>query len=535
MTPGNFEQRLSDLVGFQCALVALRGAGPEASEEMVWQTLLAALVEQYGLRRAWYARCSGGELRPAVVIPTSSADLPAGIEQSADLAARADFELPVAVEGRPEGRLFLEDGHGVAEERAEQIRILVNEAAIMVGERRSRLRTEDALREARREAEAANWAKSMLLANMSHEIRTPMNAVLGFTDLLSNTALTPEQRDYVDTVRSSGQALLTLINDILDFSKIEAGKLQLEAVPIDVRAIAQRAAGLLAVQASEKKLRLSCQFSPSIPPRVQGDAIRLQQILVNLLGNAVKFTASGEVELSISSTCREDGHCTIEFRVRDTGPGIPLDIQKRLFQSYSQADASISRKFGGTGLGLSISHSLAQQMGGSMWVESEPGRGSTFHFTIAALIADESAGPPAVRSAPRELRMVGSHTLRVIVADDNAVNRELALIMLRRLGYLADSAADGAQLLDRLGKMHYDVVLMDMQMPEMDGIEAARHIRRDMPPERQPRIIAMTAAAFPEDRERCLEAGMDDYVSKPIGADALAQALLRAEPALARS
>jgi signal transduction histidine kinase/CheY-like chemotaxis protein len=532
---GDLQQRLSDLIGFQCALVALRGAGPEASEEMLWQTLLAALVEQYGVRRAWYSRYSGNVLRPAIVIPASLCDLPAEVDESAPLAAYADFDLAISVEGRLEGRLFLEDGCGVAEERGEQIRILATETATMVAERRSHVRAEEALREARREAEAANWAKSMLLANMSHEIRTPMNAVLGFTELLSTTALTAEQQDYVETIHSSGQALLSLINDILDFSKMEAGKLQLESLPIDVRSIAQKSVGLLSVQAAEKNLRLSCKAEPSVPLLVQGDGLRLQQILVNLLGNAIKFTPTGEVALEVSSSFREDGRCIVEFRVRDTGPGIPPDAQKRLFESYSQADASISRQYGGTGLGLAISRSLAEQMGGTMWLKSELGHGSTFHFTIATRVLDEPARRPAGRSASNGVQTAAMPGMRVIVAEDNAVNRELALIMLNRLGYTADAATNGADLLERLGKTCYDVVLMDMQMPEVDGLEAARRIRREWPPEHQPRIIAMTASAFPEDRTRCIEAGMDDYVSKPVGAEALAQALRRAEPEFARS
>ena len=535
MTSDDLQQRLSDLIGFQCALVALRGAGAEASEEMLWQTLLAALVEQYGFQRAWYARAAAGFLRPVVVIPVGAAELPQQIEEFSPLTAQADFDLPVCIEGTMEGRLFLEKGSSLAEERAGQIRILAGEAATMIGERRSRLRAEQALHRARRDAEAANRAKSMLLANMSHEIRTPMNAVLGFTELLSTTGLTAEQRDYVETIHSSGQALLTLINDILDFSKLEAGKLSLESLPIDVRAIAQKAVGLLSVQSAEKNLNLSYRVAPSVPALVQGDALRLQQILVNLLSNAVKFTEAGDVTLEVSAASRDDGRCVVEFRVRDTGPGIPPEIQDRLFESYSQADASISRKFGGTGLGLAISRSLAEQMGGAMWVESELGRGSTFHFNVLTRVLDEAPRRTAVRPAGAGLASMGSPELRVIVAEDNPVNRELAVIMLHRLGYIVDAASNGAELLDRFAATRYDVVLMDMQMPEIDGLEAARRIRRQWPPERQPRIIAMTAAAFAEDRQRCLEAGMDDYVSKPITAGALSEALRRAEPALARS
>ncbi|HUI55016.1 MAG TPA: ATP-binding protein [Bryobacteraceae bacterium] len=530
MTSGDLEQKLSDLIAFQCVLVALRGVGAEASEEMLWQTLLGALVEQYGFRRVWYGRSVRSGVCPAISVPVIAPgmeDLPPEIEDDSPILASADVCLPVCVEGRAEGLLVMQGG-AVNEDRVAQLRILASEASTMLAESRSRLRNEQALKHAKVQAEAANRAKSLMLANMSHEIRTPMAGVIGFTNLLAATPLTPEQKDYVDGIRSSGEALLALINDILDFSKIEAGKLALESRPFDLRNTVEKAVGLLAVRAAEKGLHLGYAIDPSAPGTILGDPGRLRQILVNLLGNAVKFTESGEVSLAVTAkSC--DGKYEIAFVVEDTGPGIPLEHQQRIFDSFSQVDATISRKYGGTGLGLAISKSLAEQMGGSMRVESDVGHGATFHFTI---LAQEAEALPAGAVAPMALEDVqtaGLPAMRVIVADDNPVNLKVAVAVLRRLGIDPDSATSGVELLEALSRDVYDVVFMDVQMPEMDGLEATRRIRREIPPDRQPRIIAMTAAAFPEDRARCLDAGMDDYVSKPAGMEELLTALRRVQ------
>jgi CheY-like chemotaxis protein len=366
-----------------------------------------------------------------------------------------------------------------------------------------------------------------MLANMSHEIRTPMNGVLGFTQLLADTPLTEVQRDYVDTIRSCGQTLLSLINDILDFSKIEAGGLDLEHLPVDVRSTADQAVALLSIQAREKGLSLACTVDPDVPTAISGDQVRLQQVLVNLLGNAVKFTSRGGVWLSVRLA--QNGCDEIEFLVRDTGPGIPHEHLHRIFDSFTQVDASITRRFGGTGLGLAISKALAARMGGSLTVESELGRGSAFHFVIPA----HPVAVPVSLPRPASIQEVVHErmpALRVILAEDNPVNRTAMMAMLRRLGYQPDSASNGVELLECLSHGEYDVVLMDVQMPEMDGLEAARRIRRDLPGGRQIRIIALTAAAFPEDRARCLEAGMDDHVAKPVKLGELASALGRTVP-----
>jgi signal transduction histidine kinase/CheY-like chemotaxis protein/ligand-binding sensor domain-containing protein len=405
-------------------------------------------------------------------------------------------------------------------------------------------RSEKEARAAKEEADRANRYKSQFLANMSHEIRTPMNAVIGMTSILASSPLTSQQREYLGTIRSSGESLLALLNDILDFSKIEAGKLTMEASPFALRQCVEDAVDLLATQAARKGLKLGCRIDPAVPALIESDATRLRQILVNLLDNAVKFTSSGSVlvlveagspppagsrDAWVEDALMEDQPVELRFAVRDTGIGIAADCTDRLFRPFSQANSSTSRLYGGTGLGLAICHRLAQGLGGRIWMESEPGKGSTFRFTIRCR-AGGAHSPPVPRESEGVGRIDGSglSPLRILVAEDNVINQKVTLLMLERLGYAADVAADGEETLAALRRQRYDVIFMDVQMPGMDGLEATRHIRDEWPVEERPRIIAVTASALQEDREACLSAGMDDFLSKPVLLEDLRLALCQA-------
>jgi signal transduction histidine kinase len=392
--------------------------------------------------------------------------------------------------------------------------------------------------------EEATRAKSEFLAHMSHEIRTPMNGVIGMTALLAATALTEEQRDYVDTIHTSGDSLLTIINDILDFSKIESGQMQIEQHPFVLRTCIQDVLDLLTHRAREKKLTLACTISDALPAVLVGDVTRLRQILINLVGNAIKFTHVGGVTIAVGRTAQpvpgkpagDDAHrFGVHFTVRDTGIGIPHDKLDRLFKSFSQVDSSTTRQYGGTGLGLAICERLSSLMGGRIWVESASGQGSAFHFTVQVEVQSTLAEAAAPLSGPSE--PIGFDTtlaerlpLRILLTDDDAVNRKVGEALLKKMGYRPVLACNGIEALATLEKQPFDIVFMDMQMPEMDGREATRRIIERWPNGDRPRIVAMTAEALDGDREKCLAAGMDDYVPKPVRVPEVRAALERWGP-----